>query len=68
LAPKWFVEAWSRDLNGAEVREAAPSSRSGFLIIGLFDRRMSDGCTIPPIPESENEIVTRELVAHTQRV
>jgi hypothetical protein len=67
MLPRWFVEAQSRDLNGAEVT-AAPSSRSGFLIIGLFDRRMGGGCALPPIPDSENEIVTRELVVCTQRV
>jgi hypothetical protein len=28
--------------------EVAPSSRPGFLIIGLFDRRMGEGWAIPP--------------------
>jgi hypothetical protein len=68
VLPKWFVEARSPDLKGAEVREGAPSSRLGFLIIGLFDRGMGDGCAVQLIPDSENEIVTRELVVRTQRV
>jgi hypothetical protein len=66
VLPKWFVDARSRDLKGAEVREEARSSRLGFLIIGLFDRGMGDGCAVRLIPDSENEIVTRELVVRSR--
>jgi hypothetical protein len=53
----WFVDARSRDLKGAEVREGARSSRLGFLIIGLFDRGMGDGCAVRLIPDSETRLL-----------
>jgi hypothetical protein len=52
--------------NGVEVREVAPSSRPGFPITGLFDRRRGGECAVPPIPDSEDLTVTHELVVRAR--